>query len=75
MKKRVQERSLPLTEEEVVGLLNIVLLSPVDLSPEQRRATEKLCDCCRQFLREAKEAGTGPIPYLSAIQERPAMVA
>ena len=51
VRKNAEEKSLQLTEEEALGLLDIVLLSPGDLTPEQRAATVKLSEFCRQFLR------------------------
>jgi hypothetical protein len=36
-----------------MGLLDIVMLSPTDLSPDQRAAAEKLSNYCREMFREA----------------------
>jgi len=50
------EHNLSLTEEEAMGLLDIVMLSPSDLSPEQRAAAEKLSNYCREMIRETTAA-------------------
>ncbi len=50
------EHNLCLTEEEAMGLLDIVLMSPADLSPEQRTALVKLSEFCRAMLRESAES-------------------
>jgi hypothetical protein len=55
VKEREQERNLWLSEEEAMGLLDLALLSPGELTPEQRAAVLKLSDFCRQFLRESEE--------------------
>jgi hypothetical protein len=55
LREREQERSLWLTEEEAMGLLDVALLSPGELTPEQRAAILKLSEFCRQFLREPEE--------------------
>lgn len=49
------ERSLWLNEEEALGLLDIVMLCPGDLTPSQRAAVVKLSEYCRQFLRTQEE--------------------
>ncbi len=49
------EKTLCLTEEEAMSLLDIVLVSPSDLTPAQRSAFLKLSEHCRQFLREDPE--------------------
>lgn len=46
------ERMLKLTEDEALGLLDIVMMSPGELSPEQRTAVMKLSDYCRDLIRE-----------------------
>jgi hypothetical protein len=55
LREREQERNLWLTEEEAMGLLDLTLLCPGELSPEQRVAVLKLSEFCRQFLREPEE--------------------
>lgn len=55
MKEREQEKSLFLTEEEAMGLLDVALLCPGELTPEQRAAVMKLSEFCRQFLRAPEE--------------------
>ena len=45
--------NLTLTEEEVVGLLHIVMMAPMELSKEQVAATEKLSHCCRDLLLQS----------------------
>ncbi len=52
------EHTLSLTEDEAMGLLDIVMLSPTDLSPEQRAAAEKLSNYCREIFREATAANS-----------------
>ena len=54
------EKTLRLTEEEALSLLDIVLVTPEDLSPAQRSAFLKLSEHCRQFLREEAEARSYP---------------
>ena len=54
------EKTLCLTEEEAMSLLDIVLVSPADLTPAQRTAFLKLSEHCRQFLREDGEPQTYP---------------
>ena len=51
-------RSLCLTEEEAMGLLDIVMLSPGELTSEQRAAIMKLSEFCRQFLRDPIDSPT-----------------
>ena len=58
MKEIEIDRSLCLTEEEAMGLLDIVMMSPGDLNQEQRAAVMKLSEFCRQFLRESVEPPT-----------------
>ncbi len=50
------EKTLCLTEEEAMSLLDIVIVSPTDLTPVQRSAFLKLAEHCRQFLREEPDA-------------------
>lgn len=71
MKERERERSLWLTEEEAMGLLDVALLCPGDLTPAQRSAVIKLSDFCRQFLRseDARPARVSPpVGTLRALQ-------
>lgn len=56
MKELGMERSLCLTEEEALGLLDIIVMCPDDFTPEQRAAVAKLSEFCRQFMREGREA-------------------
>ncbi len=56
---RPDERGLCLTEEEAIGLLDIVLLCPEELTMEQRAAMLKLSDFCRQFLRDGDDPPSG----------------
>jgi hypothetical protein len=55
------EKPLCLTEEEALSLLDIVLMSPTDLTPIQRSAVMKLSEHCRQFLREEPETSAFPV--------------
>ncbi len=50
------EKTLCLTEEEAIGLLDIMLVTPGDLTPEQRSAFMKLSEHCRQLLREDSDS-------------------
>jgi hypothetical protein len=59
VKESGQERCLWLEEEEAMGLLDIVMLSPAELSPEQRAAVLKLSEFCRKFLREEEPVTAG----------------
>lgn len=69
---REQERCLWLTEDEAMGLLDVALLSPGELSPEQRAAVMKLSEFCRQFLRAPEEVrharGLQSLSMLSVLQ-------
>jgi hypothetical protein len=49
------EKTLCLTEEEAMSLLDIVLVTPLDLTPVQRSAFLKLSEHCREYLREELE--------------------
>jgi len=49
------EKTLCLTEEEALSLLDIVLVAPADLTPVQRSAFLKLAEHCRQYLREEQD--------------------
>ncbi len=72
MKECNSERSLRLTEEEALGLLDLVMLSTNDLSAEQRAAVVKLSEFCRQFLREdSKGVETGPARTLTTVSPAP----
>ena len=55
LQNRTIERGICLTEEEAMGLLDIVLMCPGDLTPDQRAAMLKLSDFCRQFIRDGVE--------------------
>ena len=46
------DQSLGLTVEEAMGLLDIIMMSPGELTPDQRTAVLKLSDFCRRHLRE-----------------------
>lgn len=73
VREREQERNLWLTEEEAMGLLDIALLCPGDLSPEQRTAVLKLSEFCRQFLREPEDIRNArarqPVEILRELQK------
>lgn len=55
MREQKLENGLMLTKEEALGLLDLVLLSPGDLTPEQRTAAMKLSDYCRCSLRDSED--------------------
>lgn len=55
MRDRNEERNLRLTEEEAMGLLEIVMMSPAELTLDQREAVIKLSDFCRQFMRDQSD--------------------
>ena len=65
VKERKSERPLWLSEEEAMGLLDIALVAPSELTPEQRAAVSKLSEFCRLFLRNPEEAAP-PHPALVA---------
>lgn len=46
-----------LSEAEAMGLLDMVILSPAELTPEQRSAVHKLSDFCRQLIRRRDFGG------------------
>ncbi len=54
------EKTLCLTAEEAVGLLDILIVSPVEMTQEQRSAFLKLSEHCRQLLRDNDEASIYP---------------
>lgn len=56
LKERKSERPLWLSEEEAMGLLDITLVAPGELTLDQRAAVSKLSDFCRHFLRNPEEA-------------------
>jgi hypothetical protein len=51
MQSHLEERAIRLTEEEAMGLLELAMACPMELSPEQRAAVVKLGEFCRQFMR------------------------
>ena len=59
MDDRKYETGLRFTQEEAFGLLDIVMTSSGELTPEQRNAVLKLSEFCRQCLRERPEAAPG----------------
>jgi len=62
MKNRLEERAIHLTEEEAMGLLELGMTCPMDLSFEQRAALVKLSEFCRQFMRsESCKANTSVV--------------
>ena len=65
------EKTLCLTEEEALSLLDIVLMTPTDLTSEQRSAVLKLSEHCRQFLREEAEPPAYPVGVGSTKQYSP----
>ena len=70
LQDRAIERGICLTEEEAMGLLDIVLMCPGDLTADQRAAMLKLSDFCRQFIRDV--ADTSPARGLTRIPTRAA---
>jgi hypothetical protein len=54
------EVAVCLTEAEALGLLDMIMLSPTDLTPEQRAAMMKLSDFCREFLRDNTVSADNP---------------
>ena len=53
MKHRAVEQCIWLTQEEAIGLLELVMVSPNELTQEQRSAFMKLSECCRRALSDA----------------------
>ena len=51
MLNRVEECVIRLTKEEALGLLELAMSCPLDLSVEQRTAIVKLGELCRECLR------------------------
>ena len=49
------EISMSFNEAEALGLLDLVLLCPGELSVDQHRAALKLSDVCRQLLRSSSK--------------------
>ncbi len=56
MQETRRERCLWMTEEEAMGLLDIAIMCPGEMTPAQRAALGKLSEFCRQFLREEDPA-------------------
>ena len=52
MKERSAEHCVWLSADEAIGLLELVMLSPGELTPEQRAAVLKLSECCRRSLMD-----------------------
>ena len=72
MQDTTMEKSLFLSAEEALGLLDTVMLSPRDLSPDQHAAVIKLSAFCREFLRESC-CGVAAVAYQgSPAASRPA---
>ena len=55
VKDRTRAQGLWLTKEEALGLLDIVMMSPVELTPERRDAVMKLSEFCRECLSDEAE--------------------
>lgn len=51
MLNRVEECVIRLTKEEALGLLELAMSCPLDLSADQRAAIVKLGEFCRECLR------------------------
>lgn len=51
MNTQPKETSLQLTENEAMGLLDILLLTSTDMTEEQQSALAKISDACREFIR------------------------
>ena len=51
MLNRVDECVIRLTKEEALGLLELAMSCPLDLSADQRAALMKLGEFCRECLR------------------------
>lgn len=64
MADRGQERPLWLTMEEAMGLLDILVLTPAELSDAQQQALQKLGTFYRQGVHETDE--NVPALYLRA---------
>jgi len=56
MTKSRDKQLLSLTEEEALGLLDLLILSPADLSQHQRAAAEKLSEYCRHLIRTTESS-------------------
>ncbi len=54
------EISLSFNEAEALGLLDLVLLCPGELSIDQHRAALKLSDFCRQLIRSSRYPAISP---------------
>ena len=52
---RANEHSMCLTEEEAIGLLELVMMCPIELDAHQRAGMLKLSEFCRRFLREGAD--------------------
>jgi hypothetical protein len=50
VKERILEQCVWLTQEEAIGLLELVMMSPGELTGEQRAAVMKLSECCRRSM-------------------------
>ncbi len=64
--KDMLDHGLDLTQEEAMGLLDIVLMCPLELTMEQRAALDKLSEFCRVYIRENVEANCSVSPAFAA---------
>ncbi len=62
VKERKSERPLWLSEDEAMGLLDLAMIVPSELTPDQRAAVGKLSEFCRHFLRNPEEAAHSTLP-------------
>ena len=62
MKERTLDRNLCLSKEEAFGLLEIAMMSPDELTPEQQSAIVKLTEFCRECLRDEAGEMRGILP-------------
>jgi hypothetical protein len=56
LKDRSSEHNICFSEDEAMGLIDIVLMYPGELSSDQRAAMLKLSDFCREFIRDRGDA-------------------
>jgi hypothetical protein len=54
------DRILSLSKEEALGLLELVMLTPGEFTPDQRAAVLKLGEFCRTFLTEDGDRSVPP---------------
>jgi len=67
VKDRPREREFTLSEAEALALLEILMVCPAELNADQRTATLKLSEFCREFLRDERREAREIVPLRADI--------